>query len=120
MDNACSAQSNNIYPYGDNYWPDTCNGADAVSGTTVTVVLSNGTPETTIHPSCISGAPTLRHMSGNVAEWEDSCNGNNGMADNCRLRGGNYGSFQAQLRCDADVQLPRDYSSAQVGFRCCL
>ena len=39
-------------------------------------------------------------MSGNVWEWEDSCNASSGASDQCRLEGGRTGSTGLPT-CDA-------------------
>lgn len=70
---------------------------------------------------CMGGSNFLYHMSGNVAEWEDSCDG----SGNCRIRGGSFAAANDpdKLRCGADRVLPRVPSDpellADVGFRCC-
>jgi formylglycine-generating enzyme required for sulfatase activity len=59
-------------------------------------------------------------LSGNVWEWEDSCNNYAGSGDYCRLRGGSCNYYDEYLRCaygDSDTRA-LDYS-AYVGFRCC-
>jgi len=64
-------------------------------------------------------------MSGNVAEWEDSCDGT-AAAANCNLRGGSYkaSGVDTTLRCDAartEARLPANAALlADIGFRCCL
>jgi formylglycine-generating enzyme required for sulfatase activity len=68
---------------------------------------------------------SLYQMSGNLAEWEDSCDGAT-TASNCNLRGGSYTAANnaPALRCDAtrtEVRMPAtDALLADVGFRCCL
>jgi hypothetical protein len=135
--NACSAQGVNCpepytnaytvcYPYGTLYNPGMCNGQDYVDG---------GSPGPfAFGPlmSCLGGEPALYNMSGNVAEWEDSCSptptgdaGNTGANDQCAVRGGSYQSDQLGLRCDsfqktAPPTQPRSYVGRDVGFRCCL
>jgi sulfatase modifying factor 1 len=69
--------------------------------------------------SCIGGLTGLLDMSGNVAEWEDCCDGTSGEADLCRVRGGSYASTLAEARCDADRSVRRDTQSPEIGFRCC-
>ena len=60
-------------------------------------------------------------LSGNVDEWEDTCVINTGIGrqDLCRIRGGYYGRFAIDLRCDADWGLDRDGFTVDVGIRCC-
>ncbi len=106
---ACSAQGNNDYPYGDAFLPAACNGAPALN-----VVVESALA------TCLGGSPGLYHMSGNVAEWEDSCTGAALPTDDCRVRGGSFQSSMGDLRCDANVLQQRAYAGPDVGFRCCL
>jgi len=120
--NACSAGGQ--YDYGSGArvesGPQFCNYLGTQLGTTHAV----GTRK-----SCRSPSPSYESffdLSGNVAEWEDSCeraieaNGS-GAADACRTRGGSFASPLAALSC-ATVPasaLRRDAVSPEVGFRCC-
>jgi hypothetical protein len=106
---ACTAQGQNDYPYGDVFSSAACNGAPNLD-----------VAAETSFASCLGGSPGLYHMSGNVAEWEDSCTGTTLQTDDCRVRGGSFQSGQTDLRCDADLLHPRDYTGPEVGFRCCL
>ena len=63
--NACSFLGTKAFPYGQGYMSAQCNGFDAGNGATL--------PGTALM-SCVGGTPGLYQMSGNVAEWEDSCN----------------------------------------------
>jgi formylglycine-generating enzyme required for sulfatase activity len=110
--NACSAQSVYDYPYGDTFVAGYCQGAP-LAGCPVRVRPAPPAPT----PSCLGGVTGLYEMSGNAAEWEDSCN----ASDGCRIRGGSCGSDATGLRCDDDTFLPRlTTNRADVGFRCCL
>jgi formylglycine-generating enzyme len=60
----------------------------------------------------------LFDLSGNVWEWEDSCNGSSGADDQCRLRGGSFSNDNALL-CGSDDSDNRNYANGQIGFRCC-
>ncbi|MDZ4063947.1 MAG: hypothetical protein U1E22_04685, partial [Coriobacteriia bacterium] len=42
--------------------------------------------------SSVSGYAGVYDLIGNAFEWEDSCDGNFGIIDSCRLRGGHFGS----------------------------
>jgi sulfatase modifying factor 1 len=79
-------------------------------------------------PAChspVASYGTTLDLSGNVAEWENSCS----MAvtartasqdDTCRIRGGSFKSGEAQLRCDAHPQdRARSAVASDIGFRCC-
>jgi hypothetical protein len=107
---ACSASGTRVYPYGDMYSPDACNGAEhGVNGPLPVGKLD----------SCNGGFPELFDMSGNVAEWENACESVSGKSDPCRIRGGAFSNGEANLRCQANSAASRESSNAAVGFRCC-
>ncbi len=121
--NACSAGGQYQYGPGDRVesGPQFCNYVGTQLGTTYSV----GT-----HAGCGSPSPTydtIFDMSGNVAEWEDSCEKPIDpinlvtQADACRTRGGSFASALAALSCDSvpASALRRDSVSSEVGFRCC-
>ena len=116
--NACSAQGNNTYPYGNAYAADSCNGADKGTQATIDVQNTAGAPVT--DPPCFGGTPDLWQMSGNVAEWEDSCDDATGSNDNCRVRGGSYMSADMDLTCSADSAAARSFTSGVIGFHYCI
>lgn len=145
--NACSAQGQKAWPYGTSYASGYCNvaGSDGGEGSaaggwgyggvaqdenTWTVATSDSFGNVTgyAHQSCQGGSVNLFQMSGNVAEWEDSCATTTGASDPCRLRGGSYaaGADSGAVRCDADRKLERVPAVADpdplkdVGFRCCV
>jgi formylglycine-generating enzyme required for sulfatase activity len=106
---ACSEAGARLYPYGNLYQPDTCNGLDSPF---------TGTANVALLAQCNGGYQGLYDMSGNTREWEDACDGNN-----CLQRGGGWldsdTSSPHSLRCDSDGVASRSQSSDQVGFRCC-
>jgi formylglycine-generating enzyme required for sulfatase activity len=122
--NACSQGGTRRFPYGHDYDPKACNGYD--TGFLVTVLV--GTLK-----KCEGGYPGLFDLSGNVAEWEDSCDGHAGRDDACKLRGGSYlstgnpfnsqpdgGGLLNDMRCRSVSQASRSDSTASgYGFRCC-
>ena len=108
---ACSAQGNYDYPYGDLYETHTCNGLDNLLAHTM---------KEDVATNCVGGALGLIHMSGNVREWEDSCDGSTGQTDHCRSRGGSFRSNMTDLRCDAPTNDTRDVAADDLGFRCCI
>jgi formylglycine-generating enzyme required for sulfatase activity len=146
--NACSAQGDNAWPYGTVFDGAKCNtgGGDAgtiadpadvfgfgganqddgLYGVVVSDVAGNFT--SVLHDSCQGGSVGVYQMSGNAAEWEDSCDDADAGATNCRLRGGSYraqGNSDA-VRCTAtrvEARLPAVADPdplKDVGFRCCL
>jgi formylglycine-generating enzyme required for sulfatase activity len=149
--NACSAQGQKAWPYSTIYAAGQCNvtgdggaGVGAAAGGygyggvnqdegvyTVANCDLNGNigsyADPGGHGACLGGSVNLYQMSGNVAEWEDSCSAiDGGVNDQCRLRGGSYtaNGDSTQVRCDADRMLERVPTNAatlkDVGFRCCV
>lgn len=143
--NACSAQGTLDYPYGDTFDATKCNtdglgvpGPGATRGTgfgypanqddgiyDVGVSDATGTVTAASHIACQGGSTGIYQMSGNVAEWEDSCDGN-GPDSNCRVRGGSYASATAaDQTCGAVRDVVRMPPAGNpeilkdIGFRCC-
>jgi sulfatase modifying factor 1 len=119
---ACSHAGDLDYPYGNAYNADACVGVDN------TAIHPLASP----HTDCVGGYDALYDMSGNVAEWEDSCTTNNGATDQCLDRGGSYldasktVAGMPSLQCNSNVHgapkmatNARSTRSAEIGFRCC-
>jgi formylglycine-generating enzyme required for sulfatase activity len=113
--NACSGQGASVYPYGAQFDPLLCVDENAPGAGPVWDLIQNKPLMT----QCAGNFPQLFHMSGNVAEWEDSCNAQAGASDLCRLRGGSYLSTNAQVTCAADDSITRSTTAPNIGFRCC-
>jgi hypothetical protein len=109
---ACSAGGTALFPYGNSYLPNACNGAD--HGAVAVAVGSMASCQ-----SSASAYSSVFDLSGNVAEWEDSCNGTVGSGDLCRLRGGAYNAFGSSIACATNDFASRDSANNYVGFRCC-
>ena len=120
--NACSNQGTQRYPYSNTFSDTACN---------TLLGLSNTAP-VKFYSACEGSVPNLFDMSGNVAEWEDSCTGSTGGSDNCSVRGGDYNStntLNPSAACDSvkdgstavsSTKKRRDYAAQAIGFRCCL
>ncbi|MBX3202771.1 MAG: SUMF1/EgtB/PvdO family nonheme iron enzyme [Labilithrix sp.] len=154
--NACSGQGTKPWPFG-TVWEARCNGGQGLllpedGGGPIAnqrngygfgganqdrgIYASNngtvnGSYSIIYFAGCGGGVTGLYHMTGNVAEWEDSCDSSDPDA-NCRVRGGSYTSGidnEEALSCAAVRTLPRvppapapadPDTLADIGFRCCL
>jgi formylglycine-generating enzyme required for sulfatase activity len=67
-----------------------------------------------------TGYAGVYDLSGNVFEWEDSCNGH-GQTAVCRVRGGafDYYGDSSVLACGFVSFFNRDFVNYGFGFRCC-
>ena len=114
---ACSYGASPAWPYASSADPTKCNTSDrlADAGVTGPVVVRT-------LPGCI-GAPAelnaLYDMSGNVAEWEDSCMSSTGSTDPCRVRGGSFRDAASSSACGSNMTRNRADRQDRVGFRCC-
>lgn len=112
---ACSDGGTNRYPYADAFDANVCRGHDYPAQLpTVEVGSLTG---------CVT-ATGVYDLSGNVREWEDSCDADGG----CRMRGGSFGGLSDNLRCtyaiadnreEGGLGSNRAYADTYVGFRCC-
>jgi formylglycine-generating enzyme required for sulfatase activity len=146
--NACSAQGVRTYPYGDVFDPTRCNDngigtqgpgvitrdtnfgyADNHDDGVYQVAVSDiaGNISAAAHASCQGGSVGVYQMSGNVAEWENSCDGSTAIS-NCRVRGGSYMNTMNEQTCTSGRDLPRMPAPTgnpatdplkDIGFRCC-
>ena len=119
---ACSGGAGKPFPYGSTFAAGACNvrgsrdaGRDAASYHSDPVGSNEG---------CVGGYPDLLDMSGNVAEWEDSCTKGSGdqavIHDVCVYRGGYYLSDAGP--CEGEGPAPigeRGSRFPMIGIRCC-
>jgi formylglycine-generating enzyme required for sulfatase activity len=102
------------WPYGSVAMPSLCNTAARDAGTTL--------PPATL-AGCTGEPAELFDMSGNVAEWEDSCAGDGGAgdaaSDTCAVRGGSFRDSVDDAKCSHIGELGRADVSPTVGVRCC-
>jgi formylglycine-generating enzyme required for sulfatase activity len=114
---ACTGPSSYAYPYGNSFEPTACVSEPPNP--------NEGKPaEVAYYSGCEGGYPNLYDMSGNVAEWEDSCTDMTGPDDTCRVRGGGYAGFGPDnvhlgMRCDNAQWSDRSQRQQMFGFRCC-
>jgi formylglycine-generating enzyme required for sulfatase activity len=116
---ACSKGGTQDVPYG-TYLDGQC--------IDVSSPYSRAAPVPTL--SCEGGYAAIYDMSGNLAEWEDSCAAVAGAADSCLVRGGSYLSSDVSTPsalCNSNrpgnpksFGARRDARSHEYGFRCCL
>lgn len=113
---ACVSNAFNTYPYGGTYVNTACNTEESI-GAAWTVDVGT-------MPDChgFDVYASVYDMSGNVLEWEDSCEPDpSGMGpgtDICRIRGGSKLTNVAST-CDYDDYDPRSATAPLLGFRCC-
>jgi len=112
---ACGAT---VYPYGDVYGEDSCNGADygySGGGNAPSVLLASGAVL-----ACTSGDGVV-DLSGNAKEWTDDQRGTTGDGVPIHVvRGGSYQSPRIGLTCGTTLsQAAATPGQAAIGFRCC-
>ena len=110
---ACSSGGKYDYPYGNTFEGQTCNGKNKGLETTSEVGSLSGCR------SYAAGYAGVYDMSGNVLEWEDSCDAGIGLTDRCRVRGGSFMNNFLNLRCDYEDFDSRESRLDVIGFRCC-
>ena len=110
----------NDYPYGSEYEPLACNGADTMhEGYSLDCAPMSDAGALTSCQSSVPGYEGVYDLSGNVGEWTEECLGDKGKSDNCQLVGGSNCALQADLRCVTSLEMPRSGARANAGVRCC-
>ena len=110
--NACSSGGRYDYPYGNEYKAGAC------------YVGGQGQPEAVeTYLECASTEADYEgvyDLSGNVSEWEDSCDSDKGMGANCLARGGSFDDKDKEdVSCTAGQMALRQSTINTIGFRCC-
>jgi hypothetical protein len=117
---ACEGSGGQLYPYGDAYDEEMCNGGDldAIPGGSLDHVLM----PTGELSGCVSD-DNIVDLSGNAKEWIDDERGTSDPPESLPiyvLRGGSYQSPERGLTCQTDLsRATSDTSLPSVGFRCC-
>jgi hypothetical protein len=104
---ACRNGVGTAYPYGDEYDPGRCNGADEPWQVLVTLTGS--------FAGCVGGDAGLFDMSGNVGEWTSDVAAG-GLA---RSYGGSAVDHGDRLTCDSYEEAHVESTGVASGFRCC-
>ena len=114
---ACSSGGANTYPYGNTYQATYCDGGDYWNGNGPTMqTVAVGSLANCV--SSTTGYAGAYDLSGNVWEWEDSCNGT-GQTASCDIRGGAFYYIGSRLTCGYGNLDTRNYVDYGIGFRCC-
>ncbi|MBI5531888.1 MAG: SUMF1/EgtB/PvdO family nonheme iron enzyme [Deltaproteobacteria bacterium] len=121
--NACSSGGVFNFPYGGDptssathgYGQGKCNGVNPNGGATAPVASY------AYCHSPLTEYDGVYDLSGNVSEWEDSCEQSTGEKDWCRWRGGWFGSLvNGDMTCASPTFIPsRSKAEPSRGFRCC-
>ena len=108
--NACSSNEKYAFPYGNDYEHERCRESPTTGWGTVEVQSLSGCQ------SPDADYAGIFDLAGNLAEWEDSCDG-----ERCRIRGGSYQHSTSGIRCDVSDELfwEKTSASGEIGFRCC-
>ena len=103
---ACRGPQGLTWPYGDAGAQSTCWTDQGGNGQPVNVASIT---------TCVGAEQGLHDMSGNAAEWVDSC-----VAGSCMVRGGSYFYTFKGATCDATSNNADPSNSyPDIGFRCC-
>lgn len=114
---ACTSGGKYNYSYGNEFNTDICRDADADDYSTW------GMDDVGTFDQCRSPDAPYNEavdLSGHVAEWDNSCDGD-GTDAACRIRGGSFQHHAHGTRCDMGRALkwPRSRHGDSIGFRCC-
>lgn len=111
--NVCSSGGSSLFPYPGAFNDQVCNGEGYGAGAALPVATLDGCQPT------VAGFEGVYDLSGNVSEWEDSCDVADGGSGDCRVRGGSFLGDIYYLRCDSDYAYTPGFQVSAIGFRCC-
>ncbi len=122
---ACEGTAKTLYPYGDTYNANACNGEDydpdcsgSLDDYAVPTASPIGCPKpaTSICVSSWGGAGKIYDMSGNLREWT-ATSPDSGLR---RIRGGAFDNVKEALTCEFNFWTETESSLYfDLGFRCC-
>ncbi len=101
---ACGGSKGQPYPYGSSFEAGSCNSS------------TNALANVGSHTGCEGFPDGVFDMVGNVAEWLNACDANNGADDGCETIGGGY---TQNGTCSLSSLKHRNEQLPTVGFRCC-
>jgi formylglycine-generating enzyme len=115
--NACSSGDKYEYPYGNTYDKGAkCNDSDRLNG--VNDYSAGGSLQGCQSPD--TDYAGVFDLSGNVWEWEDSCEEEQSPELGiCQIRGGSIASPAVYASCGYDARGERRETGPGIGFRCC-
>jgi hypothetical protein len=114
----CEAASARVYPYGNTYQANTCNGSDYDTDGVTPENEDEAIPTGDLG-SCVSLDGAF-DMSGNLKEWVDDPRLVFGTTLVHTLRGGSFDNHEAGLTCSFDFTVAEpDFNFPNSGFRCC-
>lgn len=105
---ACAGPKDLTYPYGDAFIDKACGARDGFDGPFAVASLT----------MCNGFYKGVYDMIGNVREWIDACETENGNADLCAVMGGSIFSNYKISCYNYDLER-RDLQVQALGFRCC-
>ena len=114
----CTSGGKYPYPYGDTYQPYSCNGHENWDFSEYPNGMTTPVGSMAECQSPLERYAGVFDLSGNVYEWEDSCEGSGGSA-RCNLRGGSAVNLGNALDCGRDLLDSRSAAGYGRGFRCC-
>jgi formylglycine-generating enzyme required for sulfatase activity len=117
--NACSQGGTTVYPYGDEFDAVLCGGGESTEAAPAPLENHPAAETPACHGS-VSPFDQVLNMSGNLAEWTDSCQSS--MNDGtCHVQGrSGYPPTPERFACDATQEVTRSVKEPDIGIRCCL
>ncbi len=91
-----------------------CNGASSGNGVLLPVGKTTGCAVL-----ADDGTTDVYDLSGNAAEWTNTCTPDT-ETGNCETRGGSFASSDSKIACTAGAPTVRSATQPTLGFRCCV